>query len=1352
MLGSLQLENLQVMPVSGNEETGVLARQSSNCSAGVPIKKRRFPLVRPLSPPPQEPSTLHAENDSLHKEQSNPSQESSLSDASVITNSPGLSDANKSSFPEWRKEGHADSNVYSVNLSTVKLEEPSFTSCLGSMDNMDNKKKLLLTEKSTGLKILENTELHLAASETIPVNDGNGKPNEQKAERDCKLELSTVSGNAELSLGLKEPHIPDLAGQNSERTIPEKVDPSFYLSLGKAKAITKCRSDDLNLYNDRDCLHANRSNWDLNTTMDAWEGSIGDTTTGQGVAAGFDGSNAMSCTGTHDVKPSISSSVFFGSSVDLGKQILGGGEKRSNFLLSSLSSSQQYKNEDSLGLQLSTPCFLPSNCSGEHSGSSAKVVSNLHGVLVPTGNMSSIGGMTVKSEPYDENAKHEARGNPTRSLDFRTSKHEVAERCSLETLKLSNTSPQKLVEPKSVKSELVQDNLETQRTTKETSHQSDGKVVQCENNCSSMMEMAVKPQKPSPSGLPTCSTELSMSGDMSNQPEYSGCTKEVHINNVAPHERCNNVEQVALETVFASMENQSKGSTIFDGMIETSGAKDLNVKDPETCRLKLMNEFPPDSRGNGEGSLSDEGKFNILTDMLEDSYSSDCESDGNHDVVTMEDANDRQFREEDDEYEDGEVREQQLHTASEGPVVEKKEAENVNFGDCDIKNVDSGSLGEGIITESGVDENERKLEEHPETSDDHIKECVDAVVNEKAEQGVDKDGSLQEPLTVEVAGAESDEKRSIKATQRKLLDRSGGKDVETGHETEISSAGATNVIQGTVTTVVQPADGNTTDTLEKPDSTMPKTDPFLNGNDGAKDVNTGGNRSRIINLPRATNVSPSKTSYIPGRSLPSQSGRDRYVDFEGGKVHPRGNREEIYIDGPRKFMRERIQDQPLRNSRLNFMRGRGRGSSRLDTLRGDWDSDRDFAPEIYHGPADYRFSRHKRDSNAAADAELHCNGYIVAPDGAIIGTGRGGRKPLNDELPSFRHLSSRRRSPGGRDGPATRGMQMVRRFPRNISPSRCIGEDGSDMVGLRRGQKFTRGLPEDIMDPAFTRRQPPYDGVDNRFARGSRNFSSVQRRGLPSIRSKSPIRSRTRSPGPWSSPRRRSPDGFNGLPELMHRRSPAIYRMERMRSPDRPCFPEERLARRHGSPPFISRPANDLRDMESGRDHGHLRSVMPNRRSPSDRVLPRNNRRFDILDPRERTDTDEYFGGPMHSGRFHELDGDGNGDERRNCGERRGPVRSFRPPYKGADAENFRFRVDDDGPRPFRFCPEADSEFIERSNLREREFDGRIKNRSVNASRRTRSIEEQEGNYRHGGQGWHDDGFDDSSRGKRRRF
>lgn len=326
--------------------------------------------------------------------------------------------------------------------------------------------------------------------------------------------------------------------------------------------------------------------------------------------------------------------------------------------------------------------------------------------------------------------------------------------------------------------------------------------------------------------------------------------------------------------------------------------------------------------------------------------------------------------------------------------------------------------------------------------------------------------------------------------------------------------------------------------------------------------------------------------------------------------------------------------------------------------------------------------------------------------------------------------SDRQRSPGW-----GQGTHMGRRIPRNISPGRCSSEKDSEVVGPRRRENFIRGIPGGTIDPMFSRTQPSYEGEDVRFDHRNRIFSAVQRRGPSRFRSKSPISSRNHSPGPWSSPRRRSPEVFDLHSNVIHRRSPPLCRMERMRSPDRPCFPGNGVVRRH-----------DLRDMDSGQDHRHPRSANPSR-SPSGRIIIRN-RRFDSIETQVRLNGDEYFGDAIHSGRLHKLSGEGISDDRRRFGERCGPVRTLRPPY---DVENFHLNPED-GPRPYRFCPKDDVEFQQRGNFRDREVDRRIKNRLGNARRRMRSIEEEDANYRHGGQVWHDDGFDDMCRLKRKRY
>ncbi|KAF7842480.1 uncharacterized protein G2W53_004778 [Senna tora] len=1344
------------MPVSGNEETGVksFAEQFSGLIAGVPIKKRRFPLIHPSSTLPEEQCSLTEETELLRKEKSTsrgPALSSSTAGAPIkkrrfplIPASPSpleepcsppkVNEASHKEYPSTSlgstlstscsvlsdrspafDERKAKPDVKDVNMVQSKsfylrpkLEEPNVATCSSALDVADSKEKLINNqsyEKNLQPQMMkENPELLLAAKESLALNIG-ADIAKQIVEEKCKQENPAATESTNLSLGLKQHLFPakkSLAVDESFQKIGKEESVSLKLSLSKEGSSKNFNSD----------AKTNRANWDLNTTMDAWEES---------------GSNGMKVTGSARNEKHFMCSTGMQSIGSASLQKINAGSQ-SNDLISSKSYGQQYKS-----VNPRNHCFA----SGlqEHAGEQSRLLVKQNDFAVPTVslpntvacasdiNIASV--RRVKSEPSDDNPKRdlkEARPCQVRSSDAVTVKHELLDPSNVKSFKYPKGSNVKLFDPKSIESEVHEKNLEKSKTTESKSDQRGEELPHRSDYCSAtgkpitLETLPISAETACPPVKAACSAELSTSGSVVSHLENHVSIEGACLNEKASHGTCSSDDQIPPETVAIAKPNNATESS-DPGIKKSLRTMEENVDDPEGCRLKLMNELPLDTRGSGEGCGSDDEKITLLADMLEgDSYGFDYESDGAHVDMDIDQYGD------DDDYEDGEVREPLEHSAPEDIICEVREVERTACSNYDSNQIEKGMVSVGCPTSSLVKEKDKRTLTQSETNCD--KDGVDIESNDKSDIVTDNIVRLQESVEDDkpIVGSLSERKNVLKASKRELLSDRGN---DESREADVAQC-AVEVVKNL-------------DMANKVDTDLPKMAAFVKADDSIKDVCSGGIQGRIINLSRATSSSPTKSRPISTRGLPSRAGRDPFSGaYDHEKLH--GGRDEVYFDGPHKFSRERHQDMSPRHPRLNFVRGRGRFNSRMDTHRGEWDSDREFAGQFYNGPNQFRAPRHKYTS-AVHDADLKYNN--VSPDSSYAGTSRVNRKTLNDEGPLGRHITSRRRSPRGRES-----MQIGHRIPRTMSPSRCVGGDGSEFVGIQHSEKFMRGFPEDPVDPMFTRPQP-FDRLGGRFTRGSRNFS-IQRRVPPRIHSKSPIRSRSRSPlGLWSSPRRRSPrrspNEFGGHPDLAHRRSP-LYRDGRMRSP---VFSGERVVRRHVSPSFVSRPSNDIRNTDSGRNHGHPRSVTSNR-SPV-RILVRN-RRFDVVDPQDRVDNDEYFGSPMHSGRILELNGEGNGDERRRFGERRGPVRSFRPPFNGGASNNFHLDPED-GPRHYRFCAD-DSDFNERGNMRDGDFDRRIKSsRPENVPpSRTRDIYEQEANFRNGGQVWSDDGFDDISRAKRKRF
>ncbi|XP_022133555.1 uncharacterized protein LOC111006113 isoform X2 [Momordica charantia] len=1274
---------------------------ASDYNVIVPIKKRRFTIVQSSpSSPHKELSSLSLDDNLVKVAEPGISDGITVSSSVTITTSE-LSEKKEISFSEEseRKVDLCNSNRVQSNIepSGVRFQEDD--ACFNHQ--VENKAMNVENEKHA-LHLLEKPELKL------PTSDPNSKLGlcankkrvgiDRKELEKCKSLTSLVKTEAELSVGLNERLVPDLVVKGSDRKWQKQnnLEPvSLNLSLSKQGSYTQCLTSNVGSDYDGSLQQSNRGNWDLNTSMESWEGCASDDPSVQVPVVQTNTIVTTHRCSTEMVRADISS----GKPTPLDQ---------SDYLHLSLNSSDLRpvtKQEQISSVKLdfrSTDSSLssPGNMQFDDLNVALKV---------------------VKAEPFVKGSELESKSNEVKGLGLSGDalmNGELDDQCNLELPKASNIcSPMNIVKAKSFKSEPVYE------SKKEALEMLGGRLnliskqvlPDVDNSCP--IAVPVVAEMSEAARNPSCSTYLATDGDMLNHSELPTPTK-------------GNLNECGGGLVNSEKTDITKDPGLGDSSISIAkpfNAEDENQNNPKWCLLKLSNEQCSGLQGGEESSVSDEEKISLSADILEEyPYSSEYESDGKQDVdgAMAEVHNDIE-----EDYEDGEVREPLLKTQVESSVCVKREVENFDHGDFskDKKINSVGLPGTDFSTLISVKQ-ENKLESHDVRQEDKFHSVT---TNQSSEQEKDEASYLKEILVEENAS-----NKVIKATGRRQLFHCEERDAL---EDQNSSDKATDGIEEPIVTVSQGDAENvkTVDFVRNNDPVLPNVKEPVNNDDATDDFIHG---SRHINpCHGSTSSSPSKTRSNSLRSVLTRTDREQILDvaLEGGKLQPQGR----YSGVSQKIYVNRHQNL---SPQTNFHR-RERFTIRTDSLQGEWDFNPTVSPGIYSDQIPYDAPRRKYLS-AVSDDDIDQNHYKIKPNGPFRSAGRQGRQILDDEGPPYCHIPSRRKSPGIRDGPPVRGVKMVHRMPRNISPSGCIREAGSELVGPRHGEKFMRTFEDETMDPIYAHPQPPYEVDRPPFIRERRNFT-IQRKTFPRIDSKSPGRSRGRSPGQWV-PGKRKSYRFCGHLGMTRRSSPG-YRGDRMRSPDQPPpIHGDMPVRRHGFP-FSPLPSSDLRDMRSAPDQGHMRSDI-RCRNRSDRLSFRN-RRFEIMDPRDRIESSEYFDGPSQ---LNELSGDGNDDDRRRFSDRHEHLHSFRPQYNDSDGENYHNNAEDSR-RPFRFCAEdGPPEFHERGNMREREFNRRVKNQPGNLTRRTGVvIEEHEvEDYRHGRQMWNDHGFEDISRMKRKRF
>ncbi|XP_011623048.1 uncharacterized protein LOC18433514 isoform X1 [Amborella trichopoda] len=1375
------------MPQSETEELGLplLVQRSGGSKMGVPIKKRRIPLVRSPSPPPRAASPTPEDIEQPPEERlgvgSNESNASSPRHlAGKIISSKGSCD--EDSVNLGQRNGHSTPVHVSPFGDSLGLETSHVHI---SVTTPIDEKDLIREGKS------EADDMAIVADDMADPEDSRPpgsvevgtstrvSMDSQVVEEGCMDRRgmihnsgdSSSRGNTETACGekldndsitLRDDQVPVVNdGSAGEEETGDKSEDCYFPNHSQRTNVSPIadvqnKGKGILLNVDSAQPREDRAHWDLNTMMETWESPSRDTNMDhESVSIGMDGDNM------HEKRMGLMANSWM--KMGLGepegihplsiKEMLPAlHDMHHSNAISNADNTTRYKNigVTHIGADVYSPVIGDHKVDVYDASRHTAIPEAMLKASTQTGDS-----MVVDDDNSLQNESSTVQNrlsspNKSTSVCVSHSQVEGSQFSSEDKMELSNLGPTSAVYD---------------------SEQVDS--LQVNDNCHKIM----------PGG--EASRPETVAEGISNHSE-SPSTITVGI--------ANNGELLAKDHILVSGSNpEDKTIAVTDDNVEISYVKDSGSTMLRSVLLDGPQESGPGhSRGLNDGSESDkEEKINISADSLEDDpYDSEYESDDGSQYVDSAtdkvadghdegegDDDDGDAEDDDDQYEDGELRE-----SWEAEDREKRiEAEHAG-----LVNMDNGpqdhNRDDFASDPSQLENSSKKPEEPDEIKNINVVLVQSNIVSHKEEQNeviISTQPSVKgsEVLGAGIGNSEGSIDDNRSASENKIGDEAKNIEIDKRLDPTASASRETHNEDGQVGMVgklEKVKSLNLRDSSHSASSgTKISAEKHMDSDEGTKTAKSAVKvyKNRIISLVRPSNeasLEKSISSCSP-RVHPFQSGRARFGDasFRRGKSQGHESRDENLLGAPSKFERDGERDS-LRSDNMH-VRGRGGRQLDLDPPSGKWGSNRkSYSPDRYP-PSEFG-SIASKNAVAFAAAKIERDGFVVAHDGTVVKpdwieepTARTNRRSLNSGGPQSVHeTQSRRRSPSGRGGPGAFGMELARAPIRNIDPERIIGASrdramgrGPGMVVGSRREKFRGALPQEDMDPSFLhRRCEPFEYP---IVRRERSFSPMQKREsfhFSRVDAISPSRPRSRSPPLWPSHHRRSAEGVHGQPVRRHSRSPppdSRYGtgLQRMRSPrQHPRFQEDMMdivlsSGRHDAPAHSARWSDDdLRDFRHNKQHGYSKSYIANRNPPG-RLSPRG-RRYPPSESPERMDAREYFK-PVPSRRFEfgaggrGMEDDGYVEVGRGYRERHGMVRSLRPYNMGSDVEGHLFHMED-GFRPYGSRNEGNTELHGRSESRD--YDGRLKDRLGNNPRKLRSREEEEDDSKFGRHGWRNANFE----------